>query len=85
MRYCILLRMCQSFDFLLKISGQHLSVANHEKAGDRHRERNNTRKLTIAVISECHHCFYLMCSGKKCSELQKFLMGKVELPVHTYM
>jgi hypothetical protein len=36
-----------------------------KKAVDRHTERKKTRKLTIAVISECSLCFYPVGSRKK--------------------
>ncbi len=57
---------------------------NYEtKAVDKHQERNNTRKLTISVISECRHCLYPVYSQKRCGVLQKLLLGKVELRLHT--
>jgi hypothetical protein len=62
---------------------------NHQKKPiDRHTQRGTTQtKLTIVMISECHLCSYLVHSGKKkkkkCSVVQKSLIGKVELQVHT--
>jgi hypothetical protein len=38
---------------------------------DRHKERNNTRKLTIVVISKCHLHFYLLRFEKRRCVLQK--------------
>jgi hypothetical protein len=47
-----------------------------------HREEQ-TRKLTIAVISECSLFFYPVGSGKNWGAPQKLSMGKVELRVQT--
>jgi hypothetical protein len=46
-------------------------------------ERNNTGKLTLAVISECRLCFYWGQSGLKRGVLRKLFMCKVKLRVHT--
>jgi len=46
-------------------------------------ERNNTRILTTALISEDRLCFYPMAAGKKCGVQQKLLMGRVRSLLHT--
>jgi hypothetical protein len=55
-----------------------------EKKADTQGERKNTAKLTIAATSKCRLCFYSVRSGKKrCGVLQKLLMSKLQLRVHT--
>jgi hypothetical protein len=46
-------------------------------------ERNNTGKLTFAVIFECRLCFYSGHSGMKSGVLRKLLMCKGESLVQT--
>jgi hypothetical protein len=45
---------------------------------EREKERNKTRKFTIALISVGHLCFYPVCSRKKWDVLQKLLMDIVQ-------
>ncbi len=54
-----------------------------EEGSTRENERNNTRILTTALLSEDRLCFYPMAAGKKCGVQQKLLMGTVRLRVHT--
>jgi hypothetical protein len=49
-----------------------------------HTERGtNARKLTFAGSFDCRLCFYSVHSGKRSGVLQKLLMGKLGLTVHT--
>jgi hypothetical protein len=75
----------QTFDLLLKITIIRSSFLSRQKhiyceklALEREKERNKTRKFTIALISVGHLCFYPVCSRKKWDVLQKLLMDIVQ-------
>jgi len=90
-RYFILHRLCPIFGFAYKnitmiIRSRILGKTRHRYCENKavEIERKNTRKLTTAMICECRFCFYPVSSGKKkCGVLQKLVMDKVQLPVHT--
>jgi len=71
--------------WLVYLPKEEEEEGSRERPRERERERGTTQeKLTIAMISECHFCFYPVRSGNKCGVLQKLLlMGEVQWRVHT--